>query len=58
MSQNLHRNNAAEWVMWAASWPVAMILRLSLAGPLAGRFLDRAASRGGPAKLGSTKKIS
>ena len=26
--RNLHRNNAAEWVMWAVLWPVVMIARL------------------------------
>lgn len=25
---NLHRNNAAEWVMVVALWPVAMAVRL------------------------------
>ena len=25
---NLHRNNAAEWVMWAVLWPVAWVVRL------------------------------
>jgi hypothetical protein len=24
---NLHRNNAAEWVMWAVLWPVAWVMR-------------------------------
>jgi hypothetical protein len=23
-----HRKNAAEWVMWCALWPVAMVMRL------------------------------
>jgi hypothetical protein len=26
--RNLHRNNAAEWVMWAVLWPVAWVIRL------------------------------
>ena len=26
--RNLHRNNAAEWVMWAVLLPVAWVLRL------------------------------
>ena len=26
--ENLHRNNAAEWVMWLALWPVAWVMRL------------------------------
>lgn len=25
---NLHRNNAAEWLMVAALWPVAVLVRL------------------------------
>ena len=25
---NLHRNNAAEWAMWAALLPLAWVLRL------------------------------
>jgi hypothetical protein len=26
--QNLHRKNAAEWVMWAALWPLAWLMRV------------------------------
>ena len=26
--RNLHRNNAAEWVMWAVLLPVAWVVRL------------------------------
>ena len=26
--KNLHRNNAAEWVLWAVLLPVAWLLRL------------------------------
>ena len=25
---NLHRKNAAEWLMWIALWPVAFIMRV------------------------------
>jgi hypothetical protein len=24
---NLHRNNAAEWLMWFALWPVVLVVR-------------------------------
>jgi hypothetical protein len=25
--RNLHRKNAAEWVMWLALWPIAWVMR-------------------------------
>ena len=25
--ENLHRKNAAEWVMWALLWPIAWFIR-------------------------------
>ncbi len=38
-AKNLHRNNAAEWVMWALLRPIQWIagIAIRLAGPLAGR---------------------
>jgi hypothetical protein len=49
-SPNLHRNNAAEWVMFAAVWPVAGAVRLWMW--LGRRFRRRIDGAGDASELG------